>query len=305
MTRCARGATRRSSPRSHWSERCQVADREHLRRQSVPGYGGAAEAGGERVPHPHQVRLAAPDRADQVAVGVPDPHGRPADLGHLHLEGRLPGGDGGTGIGPLAASARHEPDVGDQHRCGARRHVAAVGEPVAEGPGADRIDAQGQRVGLDRRSGQGDALRKPGRGGVRRAGDVEDDVSVSDLADRGRRDPEPVDLEAFEVAGRRVLEIGIHAGATIVARDRWSGVGTRRSCNERARHPGVRGRPVGEAEIYRTGGAVIPGHGTGALATTAGDRPTRSFSRTAGDVIRGAPVLGRPRTAVLCLTSVA
>jgi hypothetical protein len=69
----------------------------------------------------------------------------------------------------------------------------------------------GQRPGRDPLPGERNAVRKSRGGGVSCAGDVEDHEPCAHLADRGLEQPEAIDLEAFEVPGRRSIGTRIHA----------------------------------------------------------------------------------------------
>ncbi len=192
-----------------------IADREHLGRQSVSRHGCAADARGERVPRPlvQQVRGAASHSSDHASVCASEPQGRPTDLGHLHLDGCPAGGHGHAGADPIDTGRRVDSHFGRQHRCAARWHIGTECEPVPEGSGADRLDAHRERAVLDALPGEGDAIGQPRRRGVRCPGDVQDHEPLTHLSDRGRRQPEAVDLEAFEVPGRRPISQRIHPSA--------------------------------------------------------------------------------------------
>ena len=185
----------------------------------MSGHGRAADAGGKRVPHAHQVRFVAAHGAHQPSVGASHPQGRSAELGHVDLDGRLAGGDGHPGGGALHPGRRVDAHVAGQHRGVTRRQLRTEGEPVAEGPRADGVDPHGERPGLDPGSGEGGALGEPGGGGVRDRGDVEHHRPCSDVAHRRREQAETVDLESFEVPGRRSVEIVVH-GSTPISRAR-------------------------------------------------------------------------------------
>ena len=204
-----------------------LPDREHLGGQPVALDGCAADAGGERIPRAHQVRLPAADRADHAPVRASHPQGRPTDLGHLDLDRRLAAGDGHSGPGPLASSIVRHAHVGDQHRGVTCGNVGAEGEPVAERARSDRLDAHGERARFDPVPRQGHALGQSGDGGVRRGSDVEDHEPVADLTDRRGGQSQTVDLEVFEVPGRWSVGMGVHAGGPVSRGGDHVGAGSR------------------------------------------------------------------------------